>query len=51
MSNDLRTVAKWAKKILLNKEVIRVSQDPLGVQAVKLVDNTTMGNMTVSQNG
>ena len=47
MSNDLRTVAPWAKKILLNKEVIKVSQDALGVQAVKLVDNTTMGNMTI----
>ena len=25
------------------------TQDPLGVQAIKLVDNTTMGNMTVKE--
>ena len=49
MSNDLRTVAPWAKEILLNKEVIQISQDPLGAQAVQIVDNTTMGNMTVKQ--
>ena len=30
-------------------QVIAISQDSLGVQAVKLVDNTTMGNMTVKE--
>ena len=49
MSNDLRTVTPWAKAILLNKHAIAISQDPLGVQAVKILDNTTMGNMTVTQ--
>jgi len=48
MSNDLRTVKPWAKAILLDKEVLRISQDPLGVQAVKIVDNTTMGNRTIT---
>eukprot|EP00035_Acanthoeca_spectabilis_P013270 m.244505 g.244505 ORF g.244505 m.244505 type:complete len:622 (-) comp15844_c0_seq5:40-1905(-) len=48
MSNDLRTVAPWAKAILLNADVIAVSQDPLGVQGVRIVDNTTMGNTTVT---
>ena len=32
MSNDLRTVEPWAKKILLNTDVIAISQDRLGVQ-------------------
>ena len=30
-------------------QVIAISQDSLGVQAVKLIDNTTMGNMTVKE--
>ena len=42
MSNDLRTVEPWAKKILLNSDVIAVNQDRLGFQAVKIIDNTTM---------
>lgn len=36
MSNDLRTIDDWAKEILLNKEVIAVDQDPLGLQGYRL---------------
>jgi len=31
MSNDLRTISNENKKILLNKNVIAVDQDPLGI--------------------
>ncbi|MBP1967882.1 NPCBM/NEW2 domain-containing protein [Paenibacillus aceris] len=37
--NDLRTMSQATKDILLNKEVIAVNQDPLGVQATKIIDN------------
>lgn len=30
MSNDLRHLSKQAREILLNRELIRVNQDPLG---------------------
>lgn len=32
MSNDLRTIRPEFKEILLNKEVIAINQDPLGIQ-------------------
>ena len=48
MSNDLSSIQPWAKKILLNPHAIAISQDPLGVQAIKIVDNTTIGNMTIT---
>ena len=48
MSNDLPNIEPWAKAILLNKEAIKISQDPLGFQAIKIVDNTTMGTMNVT---
>jgi len=32
MSNDLSTVSDGSKKILLNKEIIAVDQDPMGKQ-------------------
>jgi hypothetical protein len=31
MSNNLLQIGDWAKKVLLNKEVIAVDQDPMGV--------------------
>lgn len=36
MSNDLRTISSDALKILLNKEVIAVDQDPLGIQGKRV---------------
>jgi len=33
MSNDLRSVKRSSKRLLLNKNVIRINQDELGVQA------------------
>ncbi|XP_065837256.1 alpha-N-acetylgalactosaminidase-like [Oscarella lobularis] len=37
MSNDLRNITDWAKEILLNKEVIAVNQDPLGMQGLRVL--------------
>ncbi|UJF31385.1 NPCBM/NEW2 domain-containing protein [Paenibacillus hexagrammi] len=37
--NDLRSMSQETKDILMNKEVIAVNQDPLGVQATKIIDN------------
>lgn len=37
MSNDLRNISQDAKLILLNKEVIAVDQDPLGMQGRRYV--------------
>ncbi|CAN7416650.1 NPCBM/NEW2 domain-containing protein [Paenibacillus sp. LjRoot56] len=37
--NDLRTMSQATKDILMNKEVIAVNQDLLGVQATKISDN------------
>ncbi|XP_031564499.1 alpha-N-acetylgalactosaminidase-like isoform X2 [Actinia tenebrosa] len=36
ISADLRTIASWAKEILLNREVIAVNQDKLGIQGRQL---------------
>ena len=33
MSNDLRSVKRSSKRLLLNKNVIRISQDAMGVHA------------------
>jgi alpha-N-acetylgalactosaminidase len=41
MSNDLRKVPDWAREILLNKEIIAVDQDPMGVQGKRI---TAWGN-------
>jgi alpha-N-acetylgalactosaminidase len=41
MSNDLRNVTDWGKQILINKEVIAVSQDLGGLQGYRL---TPFGN-------
>ena len=35
LGNDLRNMTEETKAIILNKEVIAVNQDPLGVQALK----------------
>lgn len=37
--NDLRHMSKETLKILTNKEVIAVNQDPLGIQGIKILDN------------
>jgi len=36
MSNDLRSIRQEMKDILLNKDVIAVDQDPLGIQGRRL---------------
>jgi len=36
MSNDLTNMADWQREILLNKEVISVNQDPLGIQGTRI---------------
>lgn len=38
-SNDVRSMNEATKRILLNREVISINQDSLGVQAKRLVDN------------
>lgn len=35
MSNDLRELPEWARKILTNKEIILIDQDPLGKVATR----------------
>eukprot|EP01136_Pigoraptor_vietnamica_P042485 Opistho-1_new@16729 len=42
MSNDLRNISTWARDILLNKEVIAVNQDPLGIQGRRTCVNGTV---------
>ena len=37
MSNDLRTMAPWAKDILQNQEVLNVNQDPLGIMGKRVL--------------
>ncbi|XP_071847407.1 alpha-N-acetylgalactosaminidase-like isoform X3 [Apostichopus japonicus] len=41
MSNDLRTISPEFREILLNKEVIQVNQDPLGIMGKRVLQNTT----------
>jgi len=36
MSNDLTNISDWAREILLNREVIAVNQDPLGIQGTRI---------------
>lgn len=48
MSNDLRNVSEADRRILLNREVIAVSQDRLGIQGTRIVDhNSTTGTHTL----
>jgi alpha-galactosidase len=37
--NDLRSMSDTTRKILTNKEIIAINQDPLGVQALKWIDD------------
>jgi len=40
LSSDLRNLPDWAEQIILNKEIIAIDQDPLGMQARRVyVDN------------
>eukprot|EP01119_Soliformovum_irregulare_P008347 TRINITY_DN2146_c0_g1_i1.p1 TRINITY_DN2146_c0_g1~~TRINITY_DN2146_c0_g1_i1.p1 ORF type:complete len:398 (-),score=63.75 TRINITY_DN2146_c0_g1_i1:39-1232(-) len=39
MSNDLRSLPDYAKPILLNREVILIDQDPLGIMATMLFNS------------
>jgi hypothetical protein len=43
MSNDLRNMTPGSKEILLNKYVIAVDQDPLGVMG-RMVSNVKLSN-------
>jgi len=43
MSNDLRDIDKPYKDILLNKKVIAVDQDPLGIYGKLVVNSTNVG--------
>jgi Alpha galactosidase A/Alpha galactosidase A C-terminal beta sandwich domain len=36
ISNDLRTIKPEIKELLLNREIIKVDQDPLGIQGVRV---------------
>ena len=49
MSNDLRDIDDWAKEILLNKEVIAVDQDPLGIQGYRLTEQSAPGNIWIRE--
>ena len=40
-TNDVRNMNEATKRILLNKEVIAVNQDPLGKQAERKIKNDT----------
>ncbi len=42
MSNDLRSVPPESKQILLNRGVIAINQDPLGVQAKRIIHVSTL---------
>ncbi|XP_043931266.1 alpha-N-acetylgalactosaminidase [Protopterus annectens] len=37
MSNDLRTISKQAKEILQNEMLIKINQDPLGIQGRRIL--------------
>ncbi|WP_439506341.1 glycoside hydrolase family 27 protein [Sediminibacterium sp.] len=39
-SNDIRTMNKASQSILLNKEVIAINQDPLGIQAERKMNDS-----------
>ncbi|MBN8672834.1 MAG: glycoside hydrolase family 27 protein [Chitinophagales bacterium] len=41
-SNDLRNMNETTKNILLNKEVIAINQDALGMQAIRVIKNDTL---------
>jgi alpha-N-acetylgalactosaminidase len=35
ISVDLRTISNWAREIILNKNLIAINQDPLGIMGKK----------------
>ena len=37
MSVDLRTISDWARDIILNKNLIAINQDPLGVMGRRIL--------------
>ena len=39
MSTDLRTIKQEFKDILLNKDIIKINQDPLGIQGLRVMHN------------
>jgi len=41
-SNDIRTMNEATKSILLNKEVIKINQDSLGIQAIQKVNDSSI---------
>ncbi|OHS96885.1 hypothetical protein TRFO_01973 [Tritrichomonas foetus] len=49
MSNDLRNIDDWAKEILLNKEIIAVDQDKLGIQGRRISKLEEQGQVWVRQ--
>ena len=40
LSVDLRTMPDWAREILLNKNLIAVNQDPLGIMGRRILKVT-----------
>ncbi|CAH1268336.1 NAGA [Branchiostoma lanceolatum] len=49
MSNDLRSISPEARTILMNKEVIRISQDSLGMQGRRVIKGTNKVETWVRQ--
>jgi alpha-N-acetylgalactosaminidase len=49
MSADLRVVPAWAKEIILNKDIIAVNQDPLGIQGKRITDYSVNETVWVRQ--
>lgn len=41
-SNDIRNMNEATKLILLNKEVIKINQDPLGIQAIQKLNDSSV---------
>lgn len=46
MSNDLRNMTDAHRKILINRDVIAVNQDKLGIQGTKIVEYKADGSIT-----
>jgi len=45
ISNDLRSVKRSSKRLLLNKNVIRINQDELGIQARMVIEVKSKKNI------
>ncbi len=37
LSIDLRTIPDWAREIILNKNLIAINQDPLGIMGRRIL--------------